>query len=54
MLYTSNNLEHVALSILEQCKNLAHKHSLDTFYAIIIRRIAYIDVRLNTPSLIED
>ncbi|KAK6100552.1 Anaphase-promoting complex subunit 5 family protein [Brugia pahangi] len=43
MLYTSNNLEHVALSILEQCKNLAHKHSLDTFHAIIMRRIAYID-----------
>uniref|UniRef100_A0AAF5PRI4 Anaphase-promoting complex subunit 5 n=5 Tax=Wuchereria bancrofti TaxID=6293 RepID=A0AAF5PRI4_WUCBA len=43
MLYISNNLEHVALSILEQCKNLAHKHSLDTFHAIIMRRIAYID-----------
>ncbi|VDK73749.1 unnamed protein product [Litomosoides sigmodontis] len=43
MLYTSNNLEHVAMSILEQCKNLAHKHSLDTFHAIIMRRIAYID-----------
>ncbi|CAG9535382.1 unnamed protein product [Cercopithifilaria johnstoni] len=43
MLYASNNLEHVALSILEQCKNLAYKHSLDTFHAIIMRRIAYID-----------
>ncbi|EJD75489.1 hypothetical protein LOAG_17376 [Loa loa] len=43
MLYASNNLEHVALSILEQCKHLAYKHSLDTFYAIIMRRIAYID-----------
>uniref|UniRef100_A0A0R3RIH1 Anaphase-promoting complex subunit 5 n=1 Tax=Elaeophora elaphi TaxID=1147741 RepID=A0A0R3RIH1_9BILA len=43
MLYTSNNLEHVALAILKQCKNLAYKHSLDTFHAIIMRRIAYID-----------
>uniref|UniRef100_A0A915PQ89 Anaphase-promoting complex subunit 5 n=1 Tax=Setaria digitata TaxID=48799 RepID=A0A915PQ89_9BILA len=43
MLYISNNLEHVALSILEQCKSLAYKHSLDTFQAIVMRRIAYID-----------
>lgn len=47
LLYTSNGLEHVALSILEQCKNLASKHSLDTFHAMIIRRIAYIDVNFN-------
>ncbi|VDN08087.1 unnamed protein product, partial [Thelazia callipaeda] len=43
MLYVSNKLEHVALSILEQCKNLACRHSLDLFEHIIVRRIAYID-----------
>lgn len=43
MLYASNDLEHVALKILEQCKTVALKHSLDIFKAIITRRIAYID-----------
>lgn len=47
MFYASNSLEHVALSILEECRTIAKKHSLETIEGLVTRRIAYIDVCFN-------